>query len=87
MSTDQQPTTDQWPPEFGSWTHEEQIEHVAMQQTREGLLASLLSHAGLDPSGKDLRADAKLYKHELAAIYLALERVANLEGDDADGTA
>jgi len=77
-----EPPTDRFPADIEEWSLEEQISHVAMRQTREGLLAALLSHAGLNPREFDLRADRKLYKRELAAIYLTLEGVSS-QGRDA----
>ena len=62
-----------FPPDFASWPLDAQITYIEMSMTRKGLIASALSHAGLNPDEYDLRDDSKLSKKELAAIYLTLE--------------
>jgi len=68
-----EPPTGRYPPGFANWPHDAQIEHVRMKMTRKGLIAELLSRAGLDIADIEIRDDSKLTKNELAAIYLVVE--------------
>lgn len=67
--------TDRWPPNFEEWPRDQQISEVTLRMKRRGLVANVLSHAGLDREEYDLEHDEKLTKKELAAIYLTLEGI------------
>lgn len=72
-------TSARWPAGFSEYPHAVQIETVNGRMSRKGLIRELLTMSGLEPEEYDLRDDSKLRKKELAAIYLTVLGVANVE--------
>jgi len=60
--------SEMYPPDFDEWPLGQQIAHVEMRYTRVGLLRRLLNFAGCD--NIEVKADTKLAKRELAALFL-----------------
>jgi len=79
MSSDyrDEPPTDRWPPNFEEWPRQDQISEITLRMKRRGLVADILSHAGVDRKQYSLEDDEKLTKKELAAIYLTLEGISS----------
>jgi hypothetical protein len=73
------PTSARWPAGFSEYPHEVQITTVDGRMTRKGMIRELLTMSGLEPDEYELRDDSKLRKKELAAIYLLVLGVANVE--------
>jgi hypothetical protein len=69
--------TDRWPPSFEEWPRDQQISEITLRMKRRGLVADILSHAGVDRDQYSLADDEKLTKEELAAIYLTLEGISS----------
>lgn len=61
------------PPGFDDWPREKRIDFISYTHTRAGLIASILSYAGVDIEGREIDRDEVLTTNDLAAIYLALE--------------
>lgn len=64
---------DHFPVNFEQWTRREQIDHISYSYTRAGLVAAILSHAGIELRDREISRDQVLKTEELAAIYLTLE--------------
>jgi hypothetical protein len=62
-----------WPANFESWPRVQQVNVVSRRMTRAGLIREMLNMADLPADEVD--KDTKLTKEQLAAIYLAIQRV------------
>ena len=58
---------------FGEWPREQRIDFVAYSHTRRGLVATMLSQAGVEIADREITRDEVLTKNDLAAIYCAME--------------
>lgn len=74
IETDTKMPRNQFPPDFGNWPLDAQIQWVEMSMSRKGLIRRMLSMAGVeaDEFGNEIRDDTKLSKQRLAAIHIAL---------------
>lgn len=61
------------PANFDGWDREQQIDHVAFSHTRAGLIAAILSYAGVEIEDREITRDEMLTTNDLAAIYLHME--------------
>lgn len=63
------------PVDFENWPADEQLDHIAAQFNRRGLLTQVLLLSGRDVAGRDIDGDTQLTKRDLAAIYYTLHEV------------
>jgi len=64
--------TREMPPGFEDWHREEQVDYVANQLTRTGLIERTLARVDYVPDRDISTGNQRLTKEELAAIYLNL---------------
>jgi hypothetical protein len=67
------------PVNWEEWRDVDQLQHVAGQMTRQGLIEQVLLFAGRDIADREISGDTQLTKDDLAAIYLTLEVLADAE--------